>query len=403
MNLFVIISALVIPVFSAPQGYEYKKPVPVIESFPSIGSPKVPTCKHATQTIEDTQLSLIQSQSQGRIVNHKTGVNHNLEPAASVYSPQLHNGESVSTQFLPSINVPPNQFFSGYSHNQGNVAANAQINNYTPIAPGPVHAFSTGNTGYKHDGTYANSFAHTSNLAATTSTHHNIQQIPNVGVNIANSVVTSGGSFINPHQSDNSIKQTTNTNLDFNVGVLNGQLGQVIRETFDNAPLDPSIEKHIYVHVPPEDLEEDNQPKFVNQQQVFSPPKKHYKIIFIKAPSYPTPNYSQLAAAVAPQTEEKTLVYVLVKKPELPSLEQIQQSTYKSSKPEVYFIKYKTRKDGDDNKSIDKKPIDTHSTENGNGLIDIRSGGVSNAVSTSTLYSSSHNEPKHELYGVPLQ
>ncbi|KAI8116835.1 hypothetical protein FF38_10702 [Lucilia cuprina] len=401
MIFFVIISTLAIPVFSAPQGYEYKKPAPVIERFPSIGSLNVPTCEHATQTIEDMQLSLIQSQSQGRIVNHNTGVNHQLEPAASVYSPQLHNEESLSKQFLPNINLPSNQFFNGYSHNQGNIAANAQINNYTPIAPGRVHAFSTGNEEYKHNGVYANSVGHTSNFAATPSTHHNIQKIPNVGVNAYTDSFTN--SAVHQSLSGNSIKLTTNTNLNFNGGVLNGQLGQVIRETFVNAPLDPSIEKHIYVHVPPEDLEEDNKLKLVNQQQVFSPLKKHYKIIFIKAPSYPKPNYSQLAAAVAPQTEEKTLVYVLVKKPELPSLEQVQQSTYKSSKPEVYFIKYKAHKDGDDNDSINKKPIDNHSTENGNELIDIRSGGVSNSVSTSTIYSSSLNKPKHELYGVPLQ
>lgn len=72
------------------------------------------------------------------------------------------------------------------------------------------------------------------------------------------------------------------------------------------------------------------------------PPQKHYKIVFIKAPSPPTP-----APPVIPplqQNEEKTLVYVLVKKQEEP--EEIIIPTPAAtppSKPEVYFIRYKTQ------------------------------------------------------------
>ncbi|EDV92795.1 GH18631 [Drosophila grimshawi] len=101
------------------------------------------------------------------------------------------------------------------------------------------------------------------------------------------------------------------------------------------------VQKHIYVHVPPPEQEEVRQrPNIpVGQSQ------KHYKIIFIKAPS--APSYQAPIIPLQPQNEEKTLVYVLVKKPEdqqdivIPTAAPTQPS-----KPEVYFIKYKTQKDG---------------------------------------------------------
>lgn len=71
--------------------------------------------------------------------------------------------------------------------------------------------------------------------------------------------------------------------------------------------------------------------------------QKHYKIIFIKAPSYQT--YTQAQIQLARQNEEKTLVYVLVKKPE--DQEDIRidaPAPTAPSKPEVYFIKYKANK-----------------------------------------------------------
>lgn len=96
------------------------------------------------------------------------------------------------------------------------------------------------------------------------------------------------------------------------------------------------ITKNVYVHVPPEEPV-----TYAPARQIEVPvPKKHYKIIFIKAPAPPTP-----VAPVIPeqiQDEHKTLVYVLVKKPEeQPEIEIPVQSTTEPSKPEVFFIKYK--------------------------------------------------------------
>lgn len=72
--------------------------------------------------------------------------------------------------------------------------------------------------------------------------------------------------------------------------------------------------------------------------------QKHYKIIFIKAPSAPA--YQAPVIPAQALNEEKTLVYVLVKKPD--EQEDVVIPTAaptKPSKPEVYFIKYRTQKE----------------------------------------------------------
>ncbi|XP_050071719.1 uncharacterized protein LOC126559592 [Anopheles maculipalpis] len=105
-------------------------------------------------------------------------------------------------------------------------------------------------------------------------------------------------------------------------------------------PAPQIVQKHIYVHVPPPEKEEVHYPRVSPVQ----PAQKHYKIIFIKAPSPPAPKAPIIP--VQPQNEEKTLVYVLHKKPEEPQDIVIPTPPpTKPSKPEVYFIKYKTQKE----------------------------------------------------------
>ncbi|EJY57581.1 AAEL017015-PA [Aedes aegypti] len=101
------------------------------------------------------------------------------------------------------------------------------------------------------------------------------------------------------------------------------------------------IQKHIYVHVPPPEPEEVR----VQRPLQVAPAQKHYKIIFIKAPSAPA--YQAPQIPLQPQNEEKTLVYVLVKKPdEQQDIVIPTPAPTQPSKPEVYFIKYKTQKEG---------------------------------------------------------
>ncbi|XP_021708263.1 pollen-specific leucine-rich repeat extensin-like protein 1 isoform X1 [Aedes aegypti] len=109
---------------------------------------------------------------------------------------------------------------------------------------------------------------------------------------------------------------------------------------YNYQPATQVVQKHIYVHVPPPEKEEPSYPRVVQS----ATPQKHYKIIFIKAPTPPQPKAPIIPPPV--QNEEKTLVYVLHKKPEEP--EEIVLPTpppTKPSKPEVYFIKYKTQKE----------------------------------------------------------
>lgn len=104
--------------------------------------------------------------------------------------------------------------------------------------------------------------------------------------------------------------------------------------------LSPLIHKHIYVHVAPPELDE------AQRQEInaASAAKKHYKIIFIKTPSYASP--SALEYQAQGQSQEKTLIYVLVKRPD--DVEQgsfVTSTKTRPSKPEVYFIRYKAQQD----------------------------------------------------------
>jgi Domain of unknown function (DUF243) len=78
-------------------------------------------------------------------------------------------------------------------------------------------------------------------------------------------------------------------------------------------------------------------------------PQKHYKIIFIKAPAGGS-SLSSSSAAIFPQNEEKTIVYVLSKKSDA---ELSASGDFPSpppaivSKPEVFFVKYKTQQEAE--------------------------------------------------------
>nr|XP_014090605.1 alpha/beta-gliadin A-V [Bactrocera oleae] len=104
------------------------------------------------------------------------------------------------------------------------------------------------------------------------------------------------------------------------------------------------ITKDIYIHSAPDDQEE----TLLGQQLDNAPVRKNYRIVFIKAPTH---NIKLAGAALKHAqnaNEEKTVIYVLSKKPDLTEVQQqLQQAQgeQKTHKPEVYFIKYKTQEE----------------------------------------------------------
>lgn len=102
------------------------------------------------------------------------------------------------------------------------------------------------------------------------------------------------------------------------------------------------IQKHVYLHVPPPELEEAPAP---SRTISAGRKEKHYKIIFVKAPVPAQPAAPIIPAS--PGKEEKTIVYVLVKKPEDgPDITIPTPAPTEPVKPEVYFIRYKAKKEG---------------------------------------------------------
>lgn len=100
----------------------------------------------------------------------------------------------------------------------------------------------------------------------------------------------------------------------------------------------PQIFKHFYIHAAPEE------PEVAKPRQhiTLPPPQKHYKIIFIKTPIQPP--YIPPHIPVPEQNEEKTIVYVLVQKPEeQPDIVIPKVEPKPPSKPEVFFIKYNSK------------------------------------------------------------
>ncbi|XP_039959092.1 uncharacterized protein LOC120773942 [Bactrocera tryoni] len=100
---------------------------------------------------------------------------------------------------------------------------------------------------------------------------------------------------------------------------------------------EPIITKQFFLVSAPEDSEEQTRSKHF----VIGRPQKNYRVVFIKAPSSDNANL-KLTAEYAPQ-EEKTVIYVLSKKDNDLNIGEISTpAPTQPTKPEVFFIKYKT-------------------------------------------------------------
>uniref|UniRef100_A0A182XDT2 DUF243 domain-containing protein n=1 Tax=Anopheles quadriannulatus TaxID=34691 RepID=A0A182XDT2_ANOQN len=98
--------------------------------------------------------------------------------------------------------------------------------------------------------------------------------------------------------------------------------------------LPTEIKKHFYYHVAQDDAITET-----DTNTLTITPRKHYKVIFIKAPSASANAGS--SAKAASKIDEKTIVYVLVNKPaKANATSEAEASSFSSGKPEVYFVKY---------------------------------------------------------------
>ncbi|XP_018570155.1 uncharacterized protein LOC108910126 [Anoplophora glabripennis] len=140
-------------------------------------------------------------------------------------------------------------------------------------------------------------------------------------------------------------------------------------------PQPQQVSKHLYFYAAPEDPEPAR--TRINVAPV-APPKKNVKVIFIKAPTPPAP--PQINIAAPPQDEEKTVVYVLVKKAEDTQNIEIQTPPPTApAKPEVYFIKYKTQQEAEE---AIAKVQNNHDEGSGNVVGTINGGSLLSTVPT---------------------
>lgn len=102
--------------------------------------------------------------------------------------------------------------------------------------------------------------------------------------------------------------------------------------------LKPIISKSFFIHAAPEETEEEIQQEMA---QIEQQPRNHYNVLFIKAPSQTT---RATALSYAKNlNQEKTVVYVLSKKSTAAEIQQaVNEVPAPKTKPEVFFIKYKT-------------------------------------------------------------
>ncbi|CAG9761355.1 unnamed protein product [Ceutorhynchus assimilis] len=152
--------------------------------------------------------------------------------------------------------------------------------------------------------------------------------------------------------------------------------------------------KYLYFFSAPEEEDEVIEAKY---DQSAVPAKESTKIIFVKAPIYKNQATISLPA---PQIEEKTLVYVLVRKHDgQPKVHFKEAATTLPSKPEVFFIRYKTQKEaeaavaqiqsthGASGQIIAHLPVGTHSVHNSASVDSRFEGSVNDALISSGGFS----------------
>ncbi|XP_055850508.1 uncharacterized protein LOC129915072 [Episyrphus balteatus] len=100
---------------------------------------------------------------------------------------------------------------------------------------------------------------------------------------------------------------------------------------------EPIVSKRFFIHSAPEENDEEYREKHIT----VGTPRKNYNVVFIKAPAKST---KKTVVKITPAVnEDKTVIYVLNKKTDAADVHaEVLEPHTSTTKPEVYFIKYKT-------------------------------------------------------------
>ncbi|XP_055384114.1 uncharacterized protein LOC129613849 [Condylostylus longicornis] len=108
----------------------------------------------------------------------------------------------------------------------------------------------------------------------------------------------------------------------------------------DASPIKTIVTKQFFIHAAPDEEDEIGADKVIH----IGPKQKHYRVVFIKAPHQNV--QPGRIKVISPEHQEKTVIYVLSKKPNVFDIKtEVQQSHIEPTKPDVFFIKYKTNEE----------------------------------------------------------
>ncbi|XP_017119560.1 uncharacterized protein LOC108140997 [Drosophila elegans] len=94
------------------------------------------------------------------------------------------------------------------------------------------------------------------------------------------------------------------------------------------------VSKRFFIHSAPEEAED-----YKERHITVGVPKRNYNVVFIKSPQRNNKKTIKISPAA---NEEKTVIYVLSKKGDSDVQAEVVEQASSTSKPEVFFIKYKT-------------------------------------------------------------
>ncbi|KAH8294601.1 hypothetical protein KR018_000150, partial [Drosophila ironensis] len=97
------------------------------------------------------------------------------------------------------------------------------------------------------------------------------------------------------------------------------------------------VSKRFFIHSAPEEAED-----YKERHITVGVPKRNYNVVFIKSPQRNNRKTIKISPAA---NEEKTVIYVLSKKGESDVNAEVVEQASSTSKPEVFFIKYKTNEE----------------------------------------------------------